>query len=331
MSSLDSRVRRLASAGVVAIAIIASTFGVRAELPEWVRNVEATGRFHDALFRTVAMPGGPVEVRRAPADAHQALSRMPGSAADGELLALRARAAEEKLDTAAAEVDWKAFAGASTDTAAGQLALADFYHRRLLSQKEGDALAAAAEAPDPPADRLLPSAERRSWRTFERIFALVGAQHLPDAFAEGEYRAWVARFPREAQPYERWFRFLVDGGRAPDAEALLASYQRAFPTGDAFLLKARAELAVRRGATADALAVYDEAFQPLWDAALVQGYFDLLARTHSLRAFLDRARADSASRPADLTPVARLSRSPRPPRCPESRACWTIIRSRVMR
>src|SRR6185295_7475574 len=119
--------RRSAMAGFVAVAIIASTFVLRAELPEWARNVETAGRWHDAIFRTVPTPAGPVEVRRSPADAHEALRTAPGAAADRELLALRARVAEEKLDPEAAEADWRAYASASTDVAAGQLALADFY------------------------------------------------------------------------------------------------------------------------------------------------------------------------------------------------------------
>jgi Flp pilus assembly protein TadD len=297
---------RAAAAGLVVTAIAASTLGLRAELPEWVRNVETAGRWHDAIFRTVPTPEGPVEVRRSPADTYDALTRVPGAGADRELLALRARAAEEKLDPAAAEADWSAYASASADAAAGQLALADFYHRRLLPQKEADALAAAGGAADPPADRLLRAPERRSWRIFERIFALVDAQLLPDAFAEGQCRAWVTRYPGEVAPYDRLFRFFVDRGRTADAEALLAGYQRAFPSDDAWVLKGRADLATHRGATSDALAVYDRAFKPLWDARTVSGYFDLLERTHNLRAFLDRARADIAARPADLTPVARV-------------------------
>jgi tetratricopeptide (TPR) repeat protein len=300
------RARALLIAGLVLAAIAASALGLRAELPEWVRNVETGGRWHDAIFRTVPTPEGPVEVRRSPADAYDALTRVPGAAADRELLALRARAAEDKLDPAAAEATWIAYASASADVAAGQLALADFYHRRLMPQQEADALAAAGGAADPPPDRLLHAAERRSWRVFERVFALVDAQQLPDAFAEQQCRAWVARYPQEVAPYDRLFRFLVDRGRTADAVALLASYQRAFPADDAWVLKGRADLATHRGATADALAVYDQAFRPLWDAGIISGYFDLLERTHNLRAFLDRARADITARPADLTPVARV-------------------------
>src|SRR5207247_10673655 len=121
---------------LVLAAAAAATIVLRAEIPDWIRDVEANGRFHDALFRSVAMPGGPVEVRRAPADAHEALTRAaPGDAPDREWLALRARAAEEMLDAAAADADWKSYASASSDAGAGQLALADFYHRHLQPAK----------------------------------------------------------------------------------------------------------------------------------------------------------------------------------------------------
>lgn len=295
---------------VTLTAVVASTFAVRAELPEWIRNVPSASlgasRWHDAIFRTVPTAAGPVEVRRSPADAHDMLTKAGAAAADVQLFALRARVAEEKLDQAAAEADWKAYASASPDRVVGQLALADFYHRRLLPQQEADALAAAAGADDTPADRLLAETERRSWRIFERLFALIDAQQLPDAFAEAQTRAWLARFPKQQAPYDRLFRFLVERERTTDAEALLADYQRAFPSDDSWVLKGRAALATERGATADALAVYDRAFRPLWDTALVQEYFALLERTHTLRAFLDRARADVAARPADITPVARI-------------------------
>jgi len=222
---------RKCRACLVALAIVAATFGLRAELPEWVRNVETAARWHDAIFQTAPTPAGPVEVRRSPSDAYDALTKMPGAATDRELLALRGRAAEEKLDPAAAETNWTAYASSSPDAAAGRLVLADFYHRRLLPQKEGDTLAAAAAAPAAPADALLPVSERRAWRIYQRIFALVDAQQLPDAFAEAQIRAWGARYPQEAPPRDRLFHFLVDRNRVAEAETLLASEQgRSRPT-----------------------------------------------------------------------------------------------------
>jgi tetratricopeptide (TPR) repeat protein len=301
--------RHVIAFGLAILAVTVWTIGVRAELPEWVRNIDPMSRFHDAFFRTVLMPNGPVEVRRPPAETHEALARIDGAAAGAaatlELLAKRARAAEEQLDPASAEVDWKAYASASPDAGEGQVALADFYHRRLMPQEEAAALAAAARAADPAGDRLVPPAERRSWRLFERLFALIAAQQLPDALAEAQYRAWMARYPGEAL-YDRLFRFLVARDRTADAGALLTLYQQAFPADEGWPLQARAELATHRGATADALSIYDQAFRPLWPAEITRAYFDLIERNHGLRAFLDRARADIAARPDDLGPAARV-------------------------
>src|SRR6185436_14822190 len=161
MSSPSSpRLRRVvAAAGIVAALTIGSR-GVEAELPEWVRNIAVPGPYREAIFRDVTMPGGPVEVRRPPADARAALLKLPST--DTDLLPLRARVAEEALDFQAAEADWKTYASLSKDVAAGQLTLADFYHRRLMPPQEAEALAAAAQAPDLPGDRLVPVAERRS-------------------------------------------------------------------------------------------------------------------------------------------------------------------------
>jgi hypothetical protein len=78
--------RRLVAAAFIMAGIGIATLRSHAEIPDWMRDVEANGRFHDLLFRTVAMPGGPVEVRRSPVDAHDALTRAaptsPGGAPD---------------------------------------------------------------------------------------------------------------------------------------------------------------------------------------------------------------------------------------------------------
>ncbi len=62
----------------------------------------------------------------------------------------------------------------------------------------------------------------------------------------------------------------------------------------------------RQGSVQQGLAVYEQSFQPLWAPELVQGYFDLLTQTQSLRKFLDQARAALAANPEDLHAMARL-------------------------
>ena len=64
-----------------------------------------------------------------------------------------------------------------------------------------------------------------------------------------------------------------------------------------FPLKARAEIARRRGSADQALALYDEAFDPLWPPQLIQEYFSLIEQTKRLRSYLDRARARLAAEP----------------------------------
>jgi len=118
---------------LVAVAVLAlAGLAARADLPRWFQNIPAVKRFEGVCTTTVAMPGGPVTVRRDPAQMRASLTQLIAAAPnDAELYALRARAAEEQLDAAAAEADWIEQAKLAADPGAGQLALADFYHRRL--------------------------------------------------------------------------------------------------------------------------------------------------------------------------------------------------------
>jgi len=73
---------------------------------------------------------------------------------DPDLDRLSENAGSSKLDAAAAEGDWTQQAKLSADPGAGQLALADFYHRRLRPPEEVHALEAAAKAPNLPAEKI---------------------------------------------------------------------------------------------------------------------------------------------------------------------------------
>ncbi|HSA91682.1 MAG TPA: hypothetical protein VLE48_01615, partial [Terriglobales bacterium] len=204
------------------------------------------------------------------------------------------------------EADWKQYAQSSADKAAGNLALADFYHRRLKPREEIAALAAVAAAPSPASELLVPAERQRSWRAFERAFSVIEEQALPQEASVAQYRAWMSRYPREAQVLRRFFDFLVAQKDFAAAEAQIATYSKAFPEDAIFPVRARAAVAHARGAEAEALAVYESSYQPLWPPELVQNYFGLLAKTHSLRTFLDRARAAVAADPDDLNAATRL-------------------------
>src|SRR5262249_5443313 len=157
------------------------------------------------------LPGGPALVRRPPEETRAELSKMLSAApSDAELLSLRALEDEQQLDFTAAEADWKQYAQNTKDSAAGQLALADFYHRRLTPQDEVQALVAAAQFPSPDSERLLPTSQQRSWQAFERTFTLINAQALSPDVAADAYRKWMARYPQERSVGKRFFNFLLE-------------------------------------------------------------------------------------------------------------------------
>jgi len=279
----------------------------RGELKEWIQNIEATGRFEAVFFRAAPMPGGPVTIRRPPAESRNALNELVAKApTDAELLRMRARVDEEQLDSASAEADWKKRAELLDDKAVGQLELADFYQRRLRPLDEVKALAFVARSPSPSADKLLPAAQQRSWSAFERIFSVIQAQALPAALATEHYGAWMARYPKEAGVYSRFFDFLLDHKQFANADRLIQTYEKAFPGDKVFPVEARAWLEYRRGSAEQALTLYDQSFQPLWPPDLVQAYFSLLKETHHLRDFLDRARTAVNTHPEDVNAASRV-------------------------
>ncbi|MCI0403897.1 MAG: hypothetical protein L0212_10290, partial [Acidobacteria bacterium] len=57
---------------------------------------------------------------------------------------------------------------------------------------------------------------------------------------------------------------------------------------------------------AEALALYERSYDPLWPPELVRSYFALLGETRNLRVFLDRARAAVAANPDDVVATSRL-------------------------
>ena len=108
---------------------------------------------------------------------------------------MRARADEAQLDFAAEEADWQKYAQLTPDKADGQLQLADFYHRRVRPLDEVKALAAAAQTPTLPAEKLRPANEQRAWQAFERSFEVIRLQALPEALSLQQYDSWLAALP----------------------------------------------------------------------------------------------------------------------------------------
>src|SRR5713101_3790061 len=276
-------------------------------LPSWIRNIEVGTEIEAAFFRLMALPGGDVPFRRPSRETRPALAELikkqPNSA---ELYSLRALEDEQQLDFASAEADWKNYAAKSSDHSAANLALADFYHRRLRPADEIQALAAIAAARSDSTEKLTPFTSQRSWQAFERIFTIIRAQGLPKDVSIAQYRAWLVRYPREESLYGRFLEFLISQKDYAAATQLIAQYRKDLPGDEIFPIKAEALVEYKRGSLQQGLAMYEKSFQPLWSPELIKSYFDLLAQTHSLRKFLDDARAAVNAHPEDLSATARI-------------------------
>ena len=123
--------------------------------------------------------------------------------------------------------------------------------------------------------------------------ALIDDQRLDPALGATQYGRWINRYPKNSQLYPAAFHYAVAHQIYDVAEQAITGYQRAFPKEEEFPIEARAELTSKVAPAAQALAVYERSFRPLWSARLVSQYFALLKQTNSLRVYLDRARAAS--------------------------------------
>jgi hypothetical protein len=260
-----------------------------------------------ALFRMMQVPGLSVLYPRPPAEAVPALSALVAkSPADAQLYALRAHTEEEALDFAAAERDWKAAVTHAQDAANAETQLADFYSRRLQPNDEIAALLRAAAAPSPASERFDSADKQRAWQSFERVMAVVRDQALAPDLSIATYKAWIARYPAEGSVRSAYVNFLLEQKRFDDAKAAIAAYKAAFPKDEVFPIQATAALAYEQGSTAEALAIYEKAYQPLWPQSLIESYYSLLVETHSLRHVLAAEQARFASDPNDYAAAANV-------------------------
>jgi tetratricopeptide (TPR) repeat protein len=269
--------------------------------------IEAGTPLENALYRLMALPGGNVTALRPPREARPLLDNLVyAQPSNSDLYSLRAMEEEQQLDFDAAEPDWKSYAQFAADRTGAQLALADFYHRQSRPADEIAALSVVAQSPSPESKNLLAPQQQESWLAFMRIFTIIAANALPAETSDSEYQSWIARYPHETSLYGKYFEFLIDQKEYDRAADLIPAYSKAFPDDSVFPVKARALLDYRKGDIAAGLAVYDGSFQPLWPGELIQGYFELLGQTHSLRNFLDASQAAREANPDDINAVARL-------------------------
>ncbi|MBZ5647447.1 MAG: hypothetical protein LAN37_09520 [Acidobacteriia bacterium] len=276
-------------------------------LPDWVINIEAKTAVENAFFRLMAMPGGAVLGRRPPSETRPALADLIKSQPNkAELYSLRALEDEQALDFDSAEAAWKQYAQKAQDKGAANLTLADFYHRRVRPADEIRTLAVVGQMPAPASESLTPTAQQRSWKAFERSLQVAQTHALPKDVSAAQYKGWMARYPQERSVFIRYFQFLLEQKDGPGAQQAIAEYQKAFPDDTVFPVKAKALLNYKEGSVEQGLAVYDQAFQPLWPAELVQNFFELLKETRSTRKYGDKWRAQLDADPDDINALARI-------------------------
>jgi tetratricopeptide (TPR) repeat protein len=265
--------RALFTLGAALCTILGAGWVVTASgaLPYWIRNAEARTEIEAVFFRLMPLPGGEVLFRRPPRETRPALGELiKKQPKDAELYCLRALEDEQQLDFAAAESDWKLYADNSSNKSAAQIALADFYHRRLRPVDEIKALSAAAGAPADTSERFIPAPEQRSWLAFERVFGIIHAQALPKDVSILQYRAWITRYPQEQSLYARFLEYLISQKEYEAANQIIAEYHKQFPGDVIFPVKAKALVEYRQGSLQQGLAVYEKSFQPLWAPELVK-------------------------------------------------------------
>jgi cellulose synthase operon protein C len=297
----------LLKASLSLVLLAAGLMAAHAAMPEWVQNIEVRSVVEAAIFYTVALPTGPITIRRPPAESVTALGDLVKQhPQQADLYSLKALEEEQKLDFADAESDWKLYLQNSTDQAAAQMEVADFYHRRHRPQEEINALSGAGRMPSPPSEKFTATSDQRSWRAFERSFQVIQAQALGKNASIEQYNAWIARYPREPGLYGRYFEFMLHEKDFKAAADLIAKYHAKFPADEIFPTRARALLAYNQGSVEEGLAVYEKNFQPLWPPELIKNYFDLVRETRSLRKFLDQAHAALGRNPDDLNAACRI-------------------------
>ena len=87
-----------------------AALGLRADLSQLLQNVDSSSRLQSVFFRNVTLPSGLVPVRRPPKETRADLTKLiNASPSDAELVSLRSLEAEQQLDFAAAETDWKKY------------------------------------------------------------------------------------------------------------------------------------------------------------------------------------------------------------------------------
>jgi len=270
----------------VLVLVLVVVFAAQGNLSRWLQDIEATSRLEAVFFKSVALPSGSVVAKRPPAEARAELGKLIQAApSDAELFALRAMQAEQQLDFAAAETDWKKHLELASNKASANTALADYYHRRLQVRDELSALTAAG--------------------LHQRGVELVEAQGLDRTLAADQFKAWVRRDSQDESVYAKALDYLNRNKMFAASEEVLSVYKQNFAANSDFAVRSQADIEFARGNAARAAVIWDQAFDPLWPSSTMSRYFDVVGAGRD-RQLLARLQAELASKPNDLPTAAKV-------------------------
>ncbi len=292
---------------ISALLAASTVLALRAQLPSWAQETIAFTPLEGALFRIMGLPEGVVMHLRPPWESRAHLGKLiQQTPRNADLYSLRAREEERSQDYTAAEADWRQAAADSQDKLPALTELADFYHRRVDTDKELNTLLQLAAIPLLADQRFEPATQQPQWIAFTRAINVANQALLPPARHEQIYDAWIHRYPKEIAPYQSYLDWAIQQRNRRVAAFLAVRLKAAFPHDVQLSVSTDAKLARIESGTDAALAVYSKNFSPLWPESLRTEYFQALSSAHQLRAFLGAAQTAAAANPAALDPTLRL-------------------------
>ncbi|MBI3950067.1 MAG: hypothetical protein HY314_06395 [Acidobacteria bacterium] len=140
---------------------------------------------------------------------------------------------------------------------------------------------------------------------YDRVITLARHHRPVGLDIDQLYREMIDANPDDFRLVQNYIEDLVGHHRDEPALTVIRQFRSRFPESS-FLLTAEANLYLKQNRIDAAVAVYEQAFQPLWPQSLVSDYLSLLKRVGRYRAYRRGLRQRYESGTADFQIIARL-------------------------
>ncbi len=280
----------------------AGTPTTKASQPSAAPATDATratpAELRDALYATETFLGVPTLVPRPFAEAEAAITALQAKyPADVRLLRYGAFLNERLGNIPRALQLMTRYANLRPEGTDGLRRLAAFYHGRGLYTEEVRTLQRLA--------LLTPSAAERQ-AVADRVSELVQKRALTGVDVADWYRQLIEQRPEDITFLKRYLERLVADDKADEALRALDMWQPKYPDEMRFFLELRARLYDRRGQRDAAVAVYDQAFDPLWPRAIARDWYERLRQYGRYRSYRRQLQERFRQGASDFGTAARL-------------------------